>query len=110
MLEMMNIGLRFLIELIGLVVYGYWGFRVGNSSIQKGILCILVPLIVAIIWAFFGSPNANITLPTTAHFIVEMIIFLLPVVLLMNLNKISLAYVFGGIFIINKILLLYYES
>jgi hypothetical protein len=110
MLEMMNIGLRFLIELIGLVVYGYWGIRVGNTAIQKGILCILVPLFVAIIWAFFGSPNANITLPTTAHFLVEMFIFLLLVVLLMNVSKIGFAYVFGGIFIVNKILLLYYGS
>ncbi len=110
MLETLNIGLRFLIELIGLILYGYWGFRIGNTSIQKGLLSILIPLVIACIWGVFGSPNANISLSTTTHFILEMFIFLLPVVLLMNVNKIGLAYVFGGIFIINKILLLYYES
>ncbi len=110
MIEMLNIGLRFLIELIGLIIYGYWGFRVGNTSIQKGLLCILIPLVIACIWGLFGSPKANISLSAPTHFILEMFIFLLPVVLLMNVNKIGLAYVFGGIFIVNKILLHYYES
>ncbi|MGX9136370.1 YrdB family protein [Rummeliibacillus sp. JY-2-4R] len=110
MFEMMNIGLRLFIELFGLLIYGYWGFQVGNTAIQKSIFCISVPLMVAIIWAMFGSPNASFTLPIAAHFVVEMIIFLLPVVLLINVNKVVLAYVFGGIFIVNKIVLLYYGS
>ncbi|MFJ8263582.1 YrdB family protein [Rummeliibacillus sp. NPDC094406] len=109
-LEMMNLGLRFILELTGLILYGYWGFQTGNTHIQKGILSISIPLSIAVIWALFGSPKANIPLPATAHFILEMIIFLLPVLLLISLGKVAVACVYGLIFILNKILLVFWHS
>lgn len=34
-LQMVNLSVRFLLEIFALAVYGYWGFKVGNTSIMK---------------------------------------------------------------------------
>ncbi|MGE7767809.1 YrdB family protein [Peribacillus sp. NPDC096540] len=33
---MVNLSVRFLLEIFALAVYGYWGFKVGNTGIMKG--------------------------------------------------------------------------
>lgn len=109
-LSMINMGLRFLLELIALVIYGYWGYTVGSTSIGKGILCLLVPLMIAMIWGFFGSPKAKFHLSSGAHLLLELLIFLLPVVLLISIEKVEIDYLYGGIFILNKLLLIYWHS
>lgn len=108
--QMLNIGLRFLLELVGLAIYGYCGYQMGRTSLGKGILSIFIPIVVALIWALFGSPQATFTLLPFVHLILELVIFLLPVILLITLGKVQVAYIYGGIFIINKLLLFYWHS
>ncbi|MGG0657479.1 YrdB family protein [Rummeliibacillus pycnus] len=109
-LEMLNIGLRFILELVGLTLYGYCGYRMGTTPLGKGILSIIIPIAVAFIWALFGSPQANFPLPPFVHLLLELVIFLLPVVLLIRLEKTQVAFIYGGIFIINRVLLFYWHS
>lgn len=55
MLQAFNIALRFMLELCVLGIVGYWGFRVGTITVIKVALAIILPVIVAIIWALFGA-------------------------------------------------------
>ncbi|WP_207196208.1 DUF2568 domain-containing protein [Peribacillus sp. TH14] len=44
-LQMVNLSVRFLLEIFALAVYGYWGFKVGNTSIMKVFLALLSQLV-----------------------------------------------------------------
>ncbi|KAA9021141.1 DUF2568 domain-containing protein [Niallia endozanthoxylica] len=37
-LQSMNLGLRFLLEICALVALGYWGFHIGSGNMMKIIL------------------------------------------------------------------------
>ncbi len=54
----MNLGLRFLLEMIALVSLGCWGFKVNEALILKVCLGIGLPVTIAIIWGLFGSAKA----------------------------------------------------
>ncbi|WP_430151690.1 YrdB family protein [Peribacillus simplex] len=56
-LQMVNLSLRFSLEIFALAVYGHCGFKVGNAGIMKGILSIVIPLGIAVLWGLFGSPR-----------------------------------------------------
>ncbi|WP_223305520.1 YrdB family protein [Peribacillus butanolivorans] len=47
---MVNLSARFLLEIFALAVYGYWGFKVGNTSIMKVFFSIVIPIGIAILW------------------------------------------------------------
>ncbi len=55
MLQAFNIALRFMLELCVLGIVGYWGFRIGTITVIKVTLAIILPVIVAVIWALFGA-------------------------------------------------------
>ncbi|MBK3494726.1 YrdB family protein [Viridibacillus sp. YIM B01967] len=107
---MLNLLLRFILELCALAVYSYWGFRIGNTNIMKGILSIVIPLGIAIIWGIFGSPKADIQLLAPLHLLLEFCIFLMPILLLLNLKKVELAWIYGSIVILNRILMFFWDQ
>ncbi|MBS4193052.1 YrdB family protein [Bacillus sp. FJAT-49705] len=108
--KLANLSLRFILELCVLTVYGYWGFKIGGPRVMMWILAFLIPFVIAIIWGLFGSPKASIQLSGSAHFLLEMFIFLTPVVLLLSQGKVKLAWIYGIIVVINKILLYVWEQ
>lgn len=103
--KLINLGLRFILEISALVVYGYWGFKIGNSGFTKGLLCIIIPVAIAVVWGVFGSPKASIPLSEPLHLVLEVIVFLIPVGLLFSINGIKLAIGYGMIAVLNRILM-----
>ncbi len=58
LLKMLNLGLRFFLELCVLVIFGYWGYKTGGSSIwMKLVLGIGSPILFAIVWGIFLAPK-----------------------------------------------------
>jgi len=51
-----NLALRFLLELAGLVAIGYWGWS-QHDGLLRFVLAIGGPLIAAILWATFAVPG-----------------------------------------------------
>lgn len=100
-----NLGLRFLLELCVLAALGYWGFRTGKGPIFKIALCIGAPLLIAVVWATLGAPGASIQLSAPLHLLLEVVVFGLPVVALYAVGKHSLAWIFGLIAVINRVLM-----
>lgn len=80
MLQEFNIALRFMLELCVLGVVGYWGFRIGTITAIKITLAIILPIIVAVIWALFEGPHAEWEVQGTLHILLEIIVFGLGVV------------------------------
>lgn len=102
-LQNMNLGLRFLLEVCGLVAIGYWGFYMGNGMMLKMILGIGSPLFIAFIWGVFGSPNAVVKISMPYHLVFEIIIFVLPFIALFVTGNVKLAWIYGIIVVINRL-------
>ncbi|MFC7395172.1 YrdB family protein [Scopulibacillus cellulosilyticus] len=104
MVKALNLALRFFLELFTLIVLGYWGFKIGDGPLTKGLLMIGMPVIIAVIWGLFGSPKAPVQLPKRQHFLFDMIIlFLLPAFALYISGNPVFACIYGIISIINTI-------
>jgi hypothetical protein len=104
-LKAINLGVRFLLEIMVLVILGYWGFHVTQSTLLKTVLGIGTPLLVAGIWGMFGAPKAPYTLTGFPFLLLEIVIFGLPVVFLFFLEQQSMAWLYGVIALINLILM-----
>lgn len=104
-LKLTNLGVRFLLEIMALVILGYWGFQVSQGTIMKIILGIGTPLLAAVIWGMFGAPKAPYTLSGFPFLLLEIIIFGLPAVALYFIEKQSLAYIYGIITVVNLVLM-----
>ena len=57
--RMANLGLAFLVELIALGVFAWWGALTGGSFPAKLALGIGTPLVAAVLWGLFAAPQAT---------------------------------------------------
>jgi Protein of unknown function (DUF2568) len=81
--------IRFVCEILALIIFGFWGFQYG-----KIVGVIGMPLIVAVIWAIFGSPAAPYKLKGSYKFFLELFIFGVASYLLYQLGYTYLALIF----------------
>ncbi|MBE5102265.1 YrdB family protein [Priestia aryabhattai] len=100
----MNLVLRFLLELFALGSLAYWGIQTGKG-LNKVLLAIGAPLVIAIVWGIFGSPRAQIQLSMSMHMMLELIVFGLPAIALYATGKHSFAIIYITLAIINRILM-----
>lgn len=56
MIEALNLGLRFLLEIAGLVAIGYWGYHWTEGGL-RWVLMLVPPLVIAAIWGMFRVPG-----------------------------------------------------
>ncbi|MGG3468312.1 YrdB family protein [Neobacillus pocheonensis] len=104
-LKAINLGLRFLLEIMVLVILGYWGFHVSQGTMIKILLGIGTPILTAVIWGMFGAPKAPYVLSGFSFLLLEIVIFGLPVVVLYVIEKQTLAFIYGLIVVINLFLM-----
>lgn len=103
-LKLLNSGLRFLLEVLALIILGYWGFHF-HGVIKKVVLGIGTPVVAAIIWGTFGSPKAPYKLEGFGRGVLEVLIFGSAAVALYFTGKTTLAYIYGVISFINLLLM-----
>lgn len=99
-----NLALRFFLELCALEALGYWGFETGSGTIAKIGLGIGAPLVAAVFWGAFVSPQAPITLPGVLVLVFQALVFGLAAAALVATGHRTLALVFLVIVVINAIL------
>ena len=80
---------RFICEIVALIIFGIWGFQQG-----KIIGAIGVPLVVAVIWAMLGSPNAPYKLQGFYGSILELFLFSVACYILYSLGHTYLAFIY----------------
>ncbi|WP_036185233.1 YrdB family protein [Ureibacillus manganicus] len=80
---------RFICEILALIIFGMWGFLQG-----KIVGAIGAPLVVAVIWAMFGSPNAPYKLQGFYGSILELFIFLVASYILYSLGHTYLSLIY----------------
>jgi hypothetical protein len=100
-----NLLLRFLLELCALGAVGYWGFKTGSGMAAKIGLGIGAPLVVAVVWAVFVSPQAPVQLPLVLSLLLQVLVFGSAAAALGASGHRTLALVFLVIVVINTILM-----
>ena len=72
---------------------------------MKMVLGIGAPILIAVIWGVFGSPNSIIKLPITLHLILELLVFGIPAIALYAAGKPQLAWIYGVCVVLNRLLI-----
>lgn len=81
--------IRFICEIIALIIFGLWGFHQGKIIGALG-----VPTVVAVIWAMFNSPQAPYKLQGFYGFTFEILLFLITSYTLYSLGHTYLALIY----------------
>ncbi len=105
-----NLALRFLLELCALGALGYWGFKTGGGLLAKVGLGIGAPLVAAVAWGVFVSPQAPVQLPGLLVLVLQVLVFGLAAAALVATGHQTLALVFGVIIVINAILMYVWDQ
>lgn len=73
-----NLGVRFILEILALVSMGYWGWAQG-SGVLRIIWAIAIPVIAAALWGVFRVPNdpgqAPVAIPGLVRLALEIAFF-----------------------------------
>lgn len=104
-LKMLNLAIRFLLELCMLAAVGYWGFKTHSTWLLKILFGIGLPVLIAVLWGLFLAPKATRPLSGVSFFALEVVLFASGAVALFASGKPGLGWVYTITLIVNKILL-----
>ncbi|MFD2443650.1 YrdB family protein [Bacillus sp. CGMCC 1.16607] len=109
-LKWANLGLRFILELCGLLAIGYWGFHTGKTLITKSLLGIGTPLLVAVVWGMFISPQAPYQLSNPLRILLELAIFGSATAALFSTGQSKIAITFAISVVVNSTLMIIWKQ
>jgi Protein of unknown function (DUF2568) len=109
-LKMLNLLVRFLLELCMLAAVGYWGFKTQSDWPMKILLGIGLPILIAVLWGLFIAPRATYPLRGTSYLVVELILLASGAVALVASGKPSLGWAYTMVLIVNKFLLVLWKQ
>ncbi len=109
-IKIINLLLRFLLELGALAAVGYWGFHTGRSVLTKIILGLGAPLLVAVFWGVFVAPGADVPVSGALHLVMELGVFALATASLFAVDRPRLAWMLGLVFVINRLLMAFWRQ
>lgn len=52
-----HLAIRFALELVLLAAYAYWGWHLGDGGVPGILLAVVLPVLVAALWAIFKTPG-----------------------------------------------------
>lgn len=109
-LKSLNLGLRFLLELCLLVIFGYWGFKTGSNAFLKFLFGLGAPVLFAVTWGTLLAPKSTMRLHEPWLSLLELALFALAGWALYSTGKVNLTAAFVGIYILNKILMVIWRQ
>ena len=93
-----------------LVALGYWGFKTGSTTVIQLLLCLGVPVSVAVVWGIFLAPASKRRLHNPFHLILEVMLFASAIIALYTAEQPALAVIFGIVYLINVVLRLVWRQ
>jgi hypothetical protein len=99
-----NLAVAFGVEIAGLGIFAWWGWRTGDSLVLRLLLAIGLPLIAAVVWGLFAAPTANYGSPAVTA-IVKVAFFGLAGLALWSLDHRVVAATFVLIVAVNLIII-----
>lgn len=100
--KLLNLALRFLLELCMLAAVGYWGFKTQSGWVLKILFGIGLPLLIAILWGTFLSPKAIHPLHGASFLTLELVLFSSGALALFAVGESTLGWIYTIAVIVNK--------
>ncbi|MCA9874232.1 MAG: YrdB family protein [Anaerolineales bacterium] len=105
-LQAVNMGLRFVLELCLLAALGYWGFQLDLGWPLRIAATIGAPLLTAVIWGLLIAPKASHRLTDPWRFVMEIVLFAVGAGALYLAGRPSAGAALFVIFLINRLLMI----
>ena len=103
-LKNVNLVLSFLLELGLLAAFGIWGFHTGQTQTAKFLLGGGAALLVAIFWGLFMAPRSSMRVQKPLYPVFKVLLFSLAVIALAAAGRPTLAWVMGGLSVVNNLI------
>lgn len=100
-IKYLNLLVSFLLEILLLIIAGYWGFHQGESVLMKYILALVLPVVIATLWGLFAAPKSKKRLKNPLRTIFKLVLFFLAVFFSYQSGHLALAVIFAVITILN---------
>lgn len=105
----LNLGLRFLLELVLLFALGYWGFQ-AQPPAMGWILGLGAPLLAAVIWGVWIAPKSQRRLHDPLRQFVEIALFAAAVLALIAAQQVTAAVILFALVTLNQVLLVVWDQ
>lgn len=109
-MKILNLILRFFLELCLFIALGYWGFTTSSTPLGKLVLGLGTPLLAILLWSLFVAPKAPRRLADPGRLLLESALFAGGVAALLATGQPTLALVFGGLVAVNLGLLFIFKQ
>lgn len=105
-LHLLNLGLRFVLELCLLAAVAYWGFQLDQRGLLRAAAATGAPLLVALVWGMFVAPKAWRRLDDPWHLLLEIVLFGVGAAALVAAQRPAWGVALLLIFLANRLLLM----
>lgn len=105
LLQTANLAARLAVELAALVALSCWGFHLERRTAVRIAAGIGAPLVAAVIWALFASPNTDIAVHAATKTAVQLLVFAAATGALVRLGRTRLAIAFAVLAGVNAALI-----
>ncbi len=109
-LKLLNLAVRFLLELCMLAAVAFWGFKTQSSWLMKILFGIGLPVLIAVLWGMFLAPKATHPLSGASFLTLELILFSTGALALFAGGKPTLGWIYAITVIVNKVLLIVWKQ
>ncbi len=109
-LKMLNLAVRFSLELCMLAAVAFWGFKTQNNWLMKILLGIGLPVLIATLGGMVLAPKATRPLTGASFLTLELILFSTGALALFAGGKPILGWIYTITAIVNKILLIVWKQ
>ena len=109
-LKLLNLALRFFLELCLWATLGYWGWAVGGLLIVRLLLALVIVATVVTVWGVFLSPRRPVELGGAARLALELLLFALAVAALAATGHPALGAALAVAYVINKVLIVAWKQ
>jgi len=104
MLKNINLAVRFLLELAALAALGWWGARMGSSTMASVGMALGAPLLAALFWGALVSPKAHFGGSRTRRLLLGLVVFGLAAAAIMAMGHAGAGIAFGVVCLVNTVL------
>jgi hypothetical protein len=103
----LNLAVRFILEMAGLVALGWWGWKQGEG-VFRFMLALGIPILAAGLWGTFAVPDdpsrsgkARVPVPGIVRLVLELAFFAAATWSLVAIGPTALAWIYGIVVIIH---------
>ena len=104
-MDLVNLAVRFLVELVGVAFIGYWGFTASDNTFVRVLLGAGAVVVFVVIWGAFLAPNASSGLSTAQKNVLGTLVLLIAAGAFAAAGQPAAALVFAVVVLINAALL-----